>query len=43
MTGPEQRLTVAMMLSERQMVDDWLDFMLLQKNLWPTLPVQLDS
>ena len=34
--APGQRLTVAIMLPGRQMADDWLDFMLSQKNLWPT-------
>ena len=31
-----ERLTVAIMLPGRQDADDWLDFMLSQKNLWPT-------
>ena len=31
-----QRLTVTIMLPGRQPADDWLDFMLSQKNLWPT-------
>ena len=34
--APGQRLTVAIMLPGRQPADDWLDFMLSQKNLWPT-------
>ena len=34
--APGQRLTVAIMLPGRQMADDWLDFMLSQRNLWPT-------
>eukprot|EP00434_Breviolum_minutum_P025272 symbB.v1.2.022328.t1/scaffold1974.1/size94090/4 len=34
--APGQRLTVAIMLPGRQLADDWLDFMLSQKNLWPT-------
>ena len=34
--APGQRLTVAIMLPGRQIADDWLDFMLSQKNLWPT-------
>ena len=31
-----ERLTVAIMLPGRQEADDWLNFMLSQKNLWPT-------
>eukprot|EP00434_Breviolum_minutum_P035286 symbB.v1.2.031227.t2/scaffold3601.1/size53442/2 len=31
-----ERLTVAIMLPGRQDADDWLNFMLSQKNLWPT-------
>ena len=31
-----ERLTVAIMLPGRQNADDWLNFMLSQKNLWPT-------
>ena len=34
--APGQRLTVAIMLPGRQDADDWLNFMLSQKNLWPT-------
>ena len=34
--APGQRLTVAIMLPGRQIADDWLDFMLSQRNLWPT-------
>ena len=34
--APGQRLTVAIMVPGRQSADDWLDFMLSQKNLWPT-------
>jgi len=34
--APGQRLTVAIMLPGRQIADDSLDFMLSQKNLWPT-------
>ena len=34
--APGQRLTVAIMLPGRQEADDWLNFMLSQKNLWPT-------
>ena len=30
-----ERLTVAIMLPGRQDADDWLNFMLSQKNLWP--------
>jgi len=37
-SAPGQRLTVAIMLPGRQMADDWLDFMLSQRNLWPTFP-----
>ena len=32
-----ERLTVAIMLPGRQDADDWLNFMLSQKNLWPHL------
>ena len=35
-SAPGQRLTVAIMLPGRQDADDWLNFMLSQKNLWPT-------
>ena len=35
--APGQRLTVSIMLPGRQMADEWLDFMLSQRNLWPTL------
>ena len=31
-----ERLTVAILLPGRQDADDWLNFMLSQKNLWPT-------
>ena len=31
-----ERLTVAIMLPSRQDAEDWLNFMLSQKNLWPT-------
>ena len=31
-----ERLTVGIMLPGRQDADDWLNFMLSQKNLWPT-------
>ena len=31
-----ERLTLAIMLPGRQDADDWLNFMLSQKNLWPT-------
>ena len=31
-----KRLTVGVMLPGRQDADDWLNFMLSQKNLWPT-------
>ena len=31
-----ERLTVSVMLPGRQDADDWLNFMLSQKNLWPT-------
>ena len=31
-----ERLTVGIMLSGRQDADDWLNFVLSQKNLWPT-------
>ena len=31
-----QRMTVSIMLPGRQSADDWLDFMLSQRNLWPT-------
>ena len=31
-----ERLTVGIMLQGRQDADDWLNFMLSQKNLWPT-------
>ena len=34
--APGQRLTVSIMLPGRQMADEWLDFMLSQRNLWPT-------
>ena len=34
--APGQRLTVAIMLPGRQDADDWLNFMLSQKNLWPS-------
>ena len=34
--APGQGLTVAIMLPGRQDADDWLNFMLSQKNLWPT-------
>ena len=34
--APGQRLTVAILLPGRQDADDWLNFMLSQKNLWPT-------
>ena len=34
--APGQRVTVAIMLPGRQDADDWLNFMLSQKNLWPT-------
>ena len=34
--APGQRLTVAIMLPGRQDADEWLNFMLSQKNLWPT-------
>ena len=34
--APGERLTVAIMLPGRQDADDWLNFMLSQKNLWPT-------
>ena len=34
--APGQRLTVAVMLPGRQDADHWLNFMLSQKNLWPT-------
>ena len=32
-----ERLTVGIMLPGRQDADDWLNFMLSQKNLWPTI------
>ena len=35
-----ERLTVAIMLPGRQDADDWLNFMLSQKNLWPTFTTQ---
>ena len=35
--APGQRFTVAIMLPGRQLADDWLDFMLSQKNPWPPL------
>lgn len=35
--APGQKLTVSIMLPGRQQADDWLDFMLTQRNLWPTL------
>ena len=38
--APGQRLTVSIMLPGRQMADEWLDFMLSQRNLWPTLYYQ---
>ena len=38
--APGQRLTVAIMLPGRQDADDWLNFMLSQKNLWPTFTTQ---
>ena len=31
-----ERLTVGIMLPDPQEADDWLNFMLSQKNLWPT-------
>ena len=31
-----ERLTIGIMLPGRQDADDWLNFMLSQKNLWPT-------
>ena len=34
--APGQRLTVSVMLPGRQLADEWLDFMLSQRNLWPT-------
>ena len=34
--APAQRLTVPIMLPGRQLADEWLDFMLSQRNLWPT-------
>ena len=34
--APGQRLTVSIMLPGRQLPDEWLDFMLSQRNLWPT-------
>ena len=34
--APGEKLTVAVMLPGRQMADEWLDFMLSQRNLWPT-------
>ena len=34
--APGQRLAVSIMLPGRQMADEWLDFMLSQRNLWPT-------
>ena len=34
--APGQRLTVSIMLPGRQLADEWLDFMLSQRNLWPT-------
>jgi len=34
--APAQRLTVSIMLPGRQLADEWLDFMLSQRNLWPT-------
>ena len=34
--APGQRLTVSIMQSGRQLADEWLDFMLSQRNLWPT-------
>ena len=34
--APGERLPVAVMLPGRQMAYDWLDFMLSQRNLWPT-------
>ena len=34
--APGQRLTVSIMLPCRQLADEWLDFMLSQRNLWPT-------
>ena len=36
----EERLTVGIMLPGRQDADDWLNFMLSQKNLWPTFTIQ---
>ena len=38
--APGQRLTVAIMLPGRQDADDWLNFMLSQKNLWPTFTIR---
>lgn len=35
--APGQKLTVSITLPGRQQADDWLDFMLTQRNLWPTL------
>ena len=34
--APGQRLTAPIILPGRQDADDWLNFMLSQKNLWPT-------
>ena len=34
--APGQRLTDSIMLPGRQTADDWLDYMLSQRNLWPT-------
>ena len=34
--APGQRPTVSIMLPGRQLADEWLDFMLSQRNLWPT-------
>ena len=38
-----ERLTVAIMLPGRQDADDWLNFMLSQKNLWPTFTTRVLS
>ena len=38
--APGQRLTVSIMLPGRQLADEWLDFMLSPRNLWPTFTIK---
>ena len=38
-----ERLTVGIMLPGPQEADDWLNFMLSQKNLWPTFTTRVRS